>query len=46
MTPEKNRGGQLKERAAQLLCCTEGNGVVGDIDDRWMVGLDDLGGLF
>jgi len=27
-------------------CCTEGNGLVGNIGDRWMVELDDLGGLF
>ena len=27
-------------------CCTEGHGLVGNIDDRWMVGLDDLRGLF
>ena len=26
--------------------CTEGHGLVGDIGDRWMVGLDDLRGLF
>ena len=29
-----------------LTCCTEGHGLVGNIGDRWMVGLDDLGGLF
>ena len=27
-------------------CCTEGDGLVGNIGGRWMVGLDDLGGLF
>ena len=26
--------------------CTEGRGLVGNIGDRWMIGLDDLGGLF
>ena len=26
-------------------CCTEGHGLVGNIGDRWTVGLDDLGGL-
>jgi len=29
-----------------LRCCTEGQGLVGSIGDRWMVGPDDLGGLF
>ena len=29
-----------------LRCCTEGHGLVGSIGDRWMVGLDDLRGLF
>jgi len=29
-----------------LRCCTEGHGLVGIIGDRWMVGLDDLRGLF
>ena len=27
-------------------CCTEGYGLVGNIGDRWTVGLDDLRGLF
>jgi len=27
-------------------CCTEGHGLVGNIGDRWTVGLDDLGDLF
>ena len=27
-------------------CCTEGHGLVGNIGDRWMVGLDDLRGVF
>ena len=27
-------------------CCTEGHGLVGNIGDRWMVGLDDHRGLF
>ena len=27
-------------------CRTEGHGLVGDIDHRWTVRLDDLGGLF
>ena len=27
-------------------CCTEGDGLVGNISDSWMVGLDDLRGLF
>ena len=26
-------------------CCTERHGLVGNIGDRWTVGLDDLGGL-
>ena len=26
-------------------CCTEGQGLVGNLDDRWMIGLDGLGGL-
>jgi len=26
--------------------CTEGHGLVGNIGDRWTVGLDDLVGLF
>ena len=26
-------------------CGTEGHGLVGSIGGRWMVGLDDLGGL-
>ena len=26
--------------------CTDQHGLVGNIGDRWMVGLDDLGGLF
>jgi len=26
--------------------CTEGPGLVGNVGDRWMVGVDDLGGLF
>ena len=26
--------------------CVEGHGLVRTIGDRWMVGLDDLGGLF
>ena len=26
--------------------CTKGHGLVGNIDGRWMVGLDDPGGLF
>jgi len=25
---------------------TEGHGLVGNIDDRWMVGLNNVGGLF
>jgi len=29
-----------------LRCCTEGHGLVGIIGDRWMVGLEDLGGIF
>ena len=27
-------------------CCSEGHGLVRNISDRWMVGRDDLGGLF
>ena len=27
-------------------CCTEGRGLVGNIGDRWMAGLDGLRGLF
>ena len=27
-------------------CCTEGHNLVGIIADKWMVGLDDLRGLF
>lgn len=27
-------------------CCTEGHGLVGNIGGRWVVGLDDLRGLF
>ena len=27
-------------------CCTEGHGLVGNIGGRWMIGMDDLGGLF
>ena len=27
-------------------CCTEGHGLMGNIGGRWMVELDDLGGLF
>ena len=27
-------------------CCTEGHGLVGNIGNRWMVRLDDFGGLF
>jgi len=27
-------------------CCTEGCGLVENTGDRWLVGLDDLGGLF
>ena len=29
-----------------LRCCTEGHCLVGNSSGRWMVGLDDLGGLF
>ena len=34
------------EYCIQFRCCTEGRGLVGDIGDRWMIGLDGLGGLF
>jgi len=27
-------------------CCTERHSLVGNIGDKWMVGLDDLGELF
>ena len=27
-------------------CCSEGHGLVGNIGDRWTVGLNDLRGLF
>ena len=27
-------------------CCSEGDGLVGNIGDRWMAGLDDLRDLF
>ena len=29
-----------------FICCTEGHGLVGNIGDRWTVGLDDLRGPF
>ena len=29
-----------------LGCCAEGHGLVENTDDRWIIGLDDLGGLF
>ena len=28
----------------EFRCCTNGHGLVGNIGDRWIVGLDDLGG--
>ena len=27
-------------------CCAEGHGLVENLGDKWMVGLDDLGGVF
>ena len=27
-------------------CCTEGHGLVGNIESRWTVGLENPGGLF
>ena len=41
-------GGATAQRSVQEMfrCCTEGCGVVGNIGDVWMAGLDDLGGLF
>ena len=30
----------------EMLRCAEGHDLAGNIGDRWMVGLDDLGGLF
>ena len=41
-------GGVIIPGAVQkaFRCCTEGCGLVGNVGDRWMVGLDDLGGLF
>ena len=40
-------GGVTNPRGVQemLKCCTEGHGLVGNIVDRWTVGLDDLRGL-
>ena len=43
------RGGGVTNSAgvqAMLRCCTEGHGLVGNIGGRWMIGMDDLGGLF
>jgi len=28
-----------------LTCCTEGHGLVGSTGGKWVVGLDELGGL-
>ena len=41
-------GGVTNPGSAQEMfrCCTEGFGLVGNIGERWTVGLDDLGGLF
>ena len=30
----------------KLRCCTEGHGLVGNIGDKWMIGLGDLRGIF
>lgn len=40
--------GVTAPRAVQemFMCCTEGCGLVGNVGDGWMSGLDDLGGLF
>ena len=38
-------GVTIPEGVKGVSCCTEGHGLVGNIDDRWMVGLDDLVGL-
>ena len=32
--------------AQEVSRCTEGCGLLGNIGDRWMVGLDDLRGFF
>jgi len=33
-------------RYSEMFRCTEGHGLVGNVGDRWTVGMDDLGGLF
>ena len=43
------KGGEVADlRGAQETfgCCTEGHSLVRSIGNRWMAGLDDLGGLF
>ena len=43
------RGGGVTDPGgvqATFRCCTEGHSLVGNIGDRWTVGLDDLGYLF
>jgi len=35
-----------EETMSQIKCGTTGHGLVGNISSRWMVGLDDLGGLY
>ena len=44
----QGRGGVTDPAGVQEMfrCCTEGYGSVGNIGGRWMVGLEDLGGLF
>ena len=40
-------GGAIVPGGVQTFtCCNEGSGLVGNIGDRWKVGLDDLVGLF
>lgn len=39
-------GGGIWRCSRNVRCCTEGHGLVGDVEDRWMVGLVDLRGLF
>ena len=36
----------LEDVQATFRCCTNGQGLLGNIGDRWTVGLDNLGGLF
>ena len=36
----------LRDVQETFRCCGEGFGLAGNIGGRWVVGLDDLGGLF